>query len=164
MLRWHDHYGQPSQDWFGRCYEILCFLPASHFDRTYAKVNVEPVNLPPTTQIEMPSGESAAGCDAASAAGPYASCATGRSDCNACAVQHGGTVESPASRPMTGWRFVLTSLAVFVVPLALAVAGACWFRSDPAHQLAAGAGGLCLGMTLAGVSAKLIERISEANP
>jgi hypothetical protein len=65
---------------------------------------------------------------------------------------------------MVGWRFALTSLGVFVVPLALAVAGACWFGDDPAHQLAAGVGGLCLGMTLAGVTAKLVHRKSEANP
>jgi hypothetical protein len=164
MFRRHANYGQPSQDWFGKSYEFVSFLPTGHFDLTHPTVNVEPVNLPQTTQIEMQAGESAAGGDAASATGPHVACATGRSDCKACAVQHGGTDESPASRIMTGWRFVLTSLSVFVVPLALAVAGACWFRDDPTHQLAAGVGGLCLGMALAGVTAKLMQRKSEANP
>lgn len=64
---------------------------------------------------------------------------------------------------MAGWRFALTSLGVFVVPLALAVAGACWFSDTPARQLAAGVGGLFLGMTLAGMTARLMHRRSEAN-
>ena len=65
---------------------------------------------------------------------------------------------------MAGWPFVLTSLGVFVVPPALAVAGACWFRNDPASQLAAGAGGLGLGMMLAAVTSTLVHRRSEASP
>jgi hypothetical protein len=65
---------------------------------------------------------------------------------------------------MAGWPFVLASVGAFVVPLAMAVAGACWFRHDPAAQLAAGVGGLCLGMMLAGVTATLRRRRTEANP
>jgi hypothetical protein len=64
---------------------------------------------------------------------------------------------------MTGWRFALASLGVFVVPLALAVAGACWFRDDPTRQLVFGGGGLLLGMALSGVTAKLAYCKSEAN-
>jgi hypothetical protein len=120
-------------------------------------LSVETVNPPQETQIECPSGESIQGRNGAPASGPDASCATGPSDCNACGRRHGGADASPPSQLMTGWRFVWTSVGVFLVPLALAVAGACWFRNDPARQVAAGLGGLCLGMALAGAAARLLQ-------
>jgi hypothetical protein len=65
---------------------------------------------------------------------------------------------------MTGWRLALASLGAFGMPLGLSVTGACWFRGDPVSQLAAGLGGLCLGMILAGAAAMLAHRTSKANP
>jgi hypothetical protein len=50
---------------------------------------------------------------------------------------------------------------VFATPLALALAGAAWFRENRDCQLAAGLIGLCLGMTMMAVMGRLVNRKRE---
>jgi len=137
-------------------------LPTRLVDRRHATAIIETMNIT-QVPVEEASGNSTTDCDGVAAAAPHASCAGGRQDCHACGGQPGDHGAASVRPPITGWRFAWTSVGVFVVPLALAVAGACWFRNEPASQLAAGAGGLLLGMTLAGVTAKLGQRTDEAN-
>jgi hypothetical protein len=62
---------------------------------------------------------------------------------------------------LAGRRFAAAALSVFGTPLALALAGAVWFRGNPDFQLAAGLAGLCLGTVLVLAAGRLLNRNRE---
>ncbi|MBU1692484.1 MAG: hypothetical protein KKC51_00820 [Verrucomicrobia bacterium] len=63
-------------------------------------------------------------------------------------------VAGPGS--LAGGRMVLASAAVFLLPLAGAIAGAVWVRTGPSRQLAAALAGFVAGVAAA---AGLIRRL-----
>jgi len=78
--------------------------------------------------------------------------------CESCAVGE-GDAGSAGDPKMTGWRFMLSSVIVFLLPLGLALAGAILLRENKARQLGGAVGGLALGVLLAkGLSTLLAPR------
>lgn len=70
----------------------------------------------------------------------------------------------PLAGPETlaGGRMVLASAAVFLLPLATAVAGAIGFRGGPFRQLTGALVGFTAGGTVAAVLVRLIRRHKKA--
>ncbi|MFH0952840.1 MAG: SoxR reducing system RseC family protein [Verrucomicrobiota bacterium] len=58
---------------------------------------------------------------------------------------------------MAGWRLVLSSTLVFLLPLMMAIAGAAVSRKGQAYQLAGALGGFFAGVVLAWVGTRLIR-------
>ena len=72
---------------------------------------------------------------------PVAACPA---DCPGCPDPEPDPVPDPEL--LDGWSLVGTSLLVFLVPLAFAVAGACLLRSTPLTQLLGSVLGLVMGI------------------
>lgn len=58
---------------------------------------------------------------------------------------------------MGGWRLVLSSTLVFLLPIVLAIAGAAVSRQEQSRQLAGAVGGFVLGIVLALMGMRLIR-------
>lgn len=68
--------------------------------------------------------------------------------CHECPATNGAR-PAGGDTGLDGWRLVLASAAVFLLPLALGIAGAVLSRGRPALQPLWAAGGLMLGVLLA---------------
>jgi len=58
---------------------------------------------------------------------------------------------------MSSGRFAASSAAVFLLPLALAIAGATWARGAPIRELIGGGSGFVLGVLLAAVAVRWMD-------
>lgn len=79
--------------------------------------------------------------------------------CSACPIsecrdRRKGAVEGG----LMGWRFVLTSIAVFLLPIILAVIGAAYVGGSDNSRSLAGTIGLLGGMTLTALCFKIFSR------
>ena len=68
-----------------------------------------------------------------------------------------GTEEAAGPGSLAGGRMVLASAAVFLLPLAGAIAGAVWVRTGPSRQLAAALAGFVAGVAAAAGLTRLIQ-------
>ncbi|HPC83082.1 MAG TPA: hypothetical protein PLR87_06875 [Thermoanaerobaculaceae bacterium] len=79
--------------------------------------------------------------------------------CGGCTLCEAGEPELPYSGPAV----VGGALWLFVMPLLLAAGGALLFRGHPAAQLGGGAAGLALGMGLARLGHRWLNRVKEGD-
>lgn len=79
--------------------------------------------------------------------------------CGGCTLCESGEPELPYSGPTVVWG----ALGLFVMPLLLAALGALVFRGHAAAQLGGGVAGLALGMGLAWLGYRWLNRLKEGD-
>ena len=78
--------------------------------------------------------------------------------CAGCDLRTGTTPDCQDPTALRGWRLVLASSGLFLLPLLLAAAGAAFAGKSEGAQALGGIIGLGLGLTVAAVLAKVVAR------
>ena len=80
--------------------------------------------------------------------------------CPGCAAD-GSVAEPDPDAPLEGFRFVVASAGIFLVPLGLAILGATLMQSRPGGGLLGALAGLATGMALAAGVARSLGRFGK---